>query len=148
MRGLFPRVRIIYLMRDPVERHHSLMRMKEEARGEPGFAARNFLLTLDSRFSHGMADYRSHLEALQAVFTPEELFVGFYETLFSDAEIERLCAFLGIDFMPAAYGTRLNTSSAARSLDPELVRTAVKRLKPTYDYCRQVFGELPAAWQG
>ena len=147
MRSLFPRIRIIYLMRDPFDRHHSLMRMSEEGRGQPGFAARNFLAVLNRPQASQMADYRNHVEALRSVFTPDELFIGFYETLFSEREIRRLCDFLGIGFEPAAYETRLNTSGTSTSLDPDIVAAAMQKLAPAYAFCRENFPDLPASWR-
>ena len=148
MKSLFPRIKVIYLLRDPVDRHHSLMRMTEEARGEPGFARRNFLAVLEKPQARQMADYRAHLETLRSVFTPDELFVGFYETLFNETEITRLCTFLGIGFQPGSYAKRLNTSSANTGLEPELIAAAARALESTYSYCRKSFPDLPASWRG
>lgn len=102
----------------------SLMRMAKDHRGEPGFALRNFLPALDRPVPRSMADYRSHIEALQVVFTPEDLFVDFYETLFTETEIRRLCGFIGVDFQPASYTTRVNTSNNAADIDSGLVAVA------------------------
>ncbi len=147
IRSLFPRVKIIYLLRDPVDRHYSLMRMNEEGRSEPGLALRSFLPALDRPFPRQMADYRSHIEALQAVFTPDELFIGFYETLFTESEIRRLCSFIGVEFKPASYNTRINTSNTEAGLTPEMVAAARQKLDATYAYCRQTFPDLPAGWR-
>lgn len=147
MKSLFPRVKIVYLLRDPIDRHMSLMRMAEDDRGEPGFALRSFLPSLDRPFPRNMADYRSHIEALQMVFAPDELFIGFYETLFTESEIRRLCSFIGVDFQPASYTTRVNTSNTASDIDPGLVATARRKLDGTYAFCRQTFPELPAGWR-
>lgn len=147
MRSLFPRVKIIYLMRDPVDRHYSMMRMAEEDRSEPGFAIRGFLDTLDRPFGRNMADYPAHIEALRKVFRPDELFFGFYETLFSETQIRRLCAFLDVPFMPAAYSVRVNTSGTRCELDDDLIGKARKKLAPVYDYCRQNLSDIPAQWR-
>jgi hypothetical protein len=147
MKSLFPRIKVIYLMRDPLDRHHSLMRMTEEDRGEPGFAQRNFLAVLDRPQGRQMADYRHHVESLRAVFTPEELFIGFYETLFNEPEIRRLCEFLGIPFAPASYETRLNTSRTLTELDAAVISAAMTKLEPTYSFCREAFPELPPSWR-
>lgn len=147
MRAMFPRVKIIYLMRDPIDRHMSLMRMAEEDRNEPGFALRNFLPSLDRNFSRRMADYQAQLEALKAVFTPDELFIGFYEMLFSEVEIRRLCDFIGVPFKPASYNTRVRTSSADSTIDPELAAAARQKLEGTYAFCRSAFPDLPSSWR-
>jgi hypothetical protein len=147
MKSLFPRVKIIYLLRDPIDRHMSLMRMAEDDRREPGFALRNFISALDRPFSRGMADYRSHIEALRAVFTPEELFIGFYETLFTETEIRRLCGFIGVEFLPAAYSSRVNASNTPANLDATLIEAARAKFAETYAFCRSELPELPASWR-
>lgn len=147
IKSRFPRVKIIYLLRDPIDRHYSLMRMAEEDRKEPGFARRSFVPSLDRPFPRHMADYRSHIEALRAVFSPEELFVGFYETLFTESEIRRLCNFIGVDFQPASYNTRVNTSNTETGLTPEMIASARRKLDGTYAFCRQAFLDLPAGWR-
>ena len=147
MRSLFPRVKIIYLMRDPVDRHYSLMRMAEETQNEPGFAIRNFLPSLDRPFARNMGDYGAHVEALKSVFTPDELHIGFYETLFTEAEIRRLCNFIGVDFRPADFGTRINPTNVATTVGDELISAARRKLNGTYAFCRSEFPDLPAAWR-
>lgn len=147
MKRFFPRVKVIYLMRDPVERHHSMMRMAEDDRNDPGFATRSFIETLDRPFGRNMADYPAHIDALRKVFAPEEMYFGFYETLFTEQEIGRLCAFLDIPFAPAAYDTRLNKSSAKSTLDPALAAEARRKLGFVYDYCRKTFDNVPESWR-
>lgn len=147
LKQLFPRTKVIYLMRDPIDRHHSLMRMQERNGRTPGFVQRNFLSTIDNKFSWNMADYASHVEALRGVFSESELYTGYYETLFTGAEIARICDFLGLALEPAAYATRLNTSEVAHELDPELVGAARAKFAATYDYCRRNFPGLPRSWR-
>ncbi len=147
MRSLFPAIRVIYLMRDPVDRHLSFMRMSEEGREQPGFALKNFIPSLSRGFAQQMSDYRSHLEALRAVFSPEELFIGFYEHLFTEAEIARLCQFIGIPAAPGSFDTRIRTSGTAADPTPEMIAEAVEILKPTYDYVRATVPGVPERWR-
>ena len=147
MRNLFPRRKVIYLMRDPVDRHYSMMRMQEEKRERPGMAIRDFITGLDESFNSRTADYPTHIQALRSVFPEEDLFFGFYETLFTEAEVRRLCAFLDIPFRPANYDERVNTSSTKSALDESLIAQARERLAPVYDYCRKTFPDLPASWR-
>lgn len=147
MKSLFPSIRVIYIMRDPVDRHLSFLRMTEEGRGQDGYALKNFISSLERGFARQMCDYRSHLEALRAVFAPEELFIGFYERLFTDAEIGRLCSFLGIPFASGNFGTRIRTSGTAADPTPEMIAEAVSILKPTYDYVRETIADVPETWR-
>jgi Sulfotransferase family len=147
MKACFGRIRIVYLMRDPVDRHASMVRMmvRDKKTAEP--LATKFLATLEWRFAAEMADYRTHIETLRAAFKPEELFFGFYETLFSDAEVRRLCDFLSLPFKPGNYTHRPNASPETGSLPETHLRQARAAFEKTYTYCRAEFPELRERWR-
>lgn len=147
MRRLFPRVKIIYLMRDPIERHYSSARMAVGRNGAGRSAEDFFMLRLEHAFSRGMADYKSHLESLRKVFSADELFIGFYENLFNDAEIRRLCDFLGVPFMPGDYGLKSFQSVEGQGLTPEMIKTARKAFDGVYSYCRETLPGVPKSWR-
>ncbi len=147
MRRLFQKVKIVYLMRDPVERHYSAARMSV-GRNESGLSAEEyFMRKLDSPFGLSMTDYGSHIEALRQIFTPDEIFIGYYETLFNDAEIQRLCDFLGVPFMTGDYAFRANKSDEGGGLTPAMVKAAREAFDGTYSYCRNTLPDVPKSWR-
>ena len=144
IRDMHPDVRIIFLMRDPVDRIASAARMVEREQGVPFEAVRGMLL------QDGFVDrtrYDRTIARLRAVFAADKLFFGFYETLFRDETIRTLCEFLGIAFVAADYGTRVNEGRAGSNLSGSDVDTLREAFAPVYAFCREEFGStMPSSW--
>ncbi|MBD3625455.1 MAG: sulfotransferase [Rhodobacteraceae bacterium] len=146
------KVRPVMLLRDPIERLYSAIRMKirdTEGRGRkeaaPDAALRRLVkdsVTLRSRYDKTIA-------ALDAAFGPEGVHYEFYETLFNDDAIARICAWLQIDHRPADFGEIRNASPREDDLTPEHRAALRAELAPVYDFCRSRFpGRIPEAWAG
>lgn len=143
----FPRTRLIFLMRDPVDRLYSHLRMAERLDMLIGPAIEQFAAALKNPQYVERSEYHRTLANARRVFAPEDIFIGFYETFFCDAELARLCDFLGIPFKPGDYGTPVNVSPHETRLDAERIAMARKKLAPVYDFCRAEFGgKVPDSW--
>ncbi|WP_112321223.1 sulfotransferase [Oceanibium sediminis] len=146
--GMTPRV--VFLMRDPIERIYSAARMRFRDSGQPrGIRAQDIALRAmhePSNIARGR--YDRTIKALEAAFPPEELFIGFYETLFTEDTVEALCAFLGLSVIPADFGEVRNASPRDGDFTPEEEAQLMQMLRPVYRYCRRRFGDdLPEAWR-
>jgi len=94
------------------------------------------------------SSYHRTIQRLESVVSPERIAYFFYETLFEQSEIDRLCAFLDIDSVSAAVDDRIGVGSDASNGIPEdVARKAREALMPTYEFCKAKFGTLPAEWQ-
>ena len=143
----FPRTRLIFLMRDPVDRLYSHLRMAERLDMLTVPAIEQFAAALKNPQYVERSEYHRTLANARRVFAPEDIFTGFYETFFCDAELARLCDFLGIPFKPGDYGTPVNVSPHETRLDAERIAMARKKLAPVYDFCRAEFGDkVPDSW--
>ena len=145
------RVRVVFLMRDPVERTLSQARMK--------FARANIQMSVDEarrqlipsiRRPANLArlQYQNTVRNLQSVFEPEELFLEFYENLFQEETVRRLCDFLGIDHVPADFSRNPNpTRMQSFDVSAEDRARIYEVLRPVYDGCREIFGDrVPDSW--
>jgi len=145
-------VRILYLMRDPVARLWSHVRMLAAREAKPGQdlaalagARMDRALAGDDLYFGGRGDYRGCLERLRAVFAPGRMLAMFTEELMTLPGVARLWAFLGIgpgpvDFASRVHeGVRLPLSAAHRD-------RARMALRDQYDYVAQAFPTLPSAW--
>lgn len=153
MARLLPDVRFIYLLRDPVERLWSHIRMIAKRHiGMDGdmrkLADRRF-----NRFLRGQeqdiearGDYRSIIDRLDAAIDPSRLCLAFYETLFSQPQIDRLCAFIGIEAVDGKFGRRVHEGVSLEMSEDQKIR-ARAFLAPQYDYVAARLGPLPEAWQ-
>lgn len=136
-------VAVVFLMRDPVERLYSAVRMElRERQGKKTLQSASELLQL--RHAQPNSEMRTRYEAtiaaLETAFDPGQIFYGFYETLFSEAELQRLTGFLGIDTRPAAFGARINASPRDETLDPAIAAEVRRHYAATYDRCMERFG--------
>ncbi|TDL84248.1 hypothetical protein E2L08_01925 [Palleronia sediminis] len=146
-----PGLRLIYLMRDPVARLWSNLRMVESAGrdGDDGLAARvdRAMHAVFAGKRAGVArrcDYRGALGRLDAAIPAGNLLAMTSEEAFTDAGLARICDFLGIAPVPAPP-TRHHEGVALPATRQQ--RDAMRRfLRPQYEYIRLRFGSLPEAW--
>ena len=148
IRSLFPNIRVIFLMRDPVHRVVSALHIhagpENPKTGEVFFAAlRDPIMVERTRYDLTVSN-------LRAVFPPECLFFGFYETLFCDASIRALCEFLRLPFKPGEYGQFSNSSTGQPALlTSSQIDDGRSVFADTYAFCRREFGSaVPANWHG
>ncbi|MDH5454177.1 MAG: sulfotransferase [Paracoccaceae bacterium] len=153
MAGMADDVRFVFLMRDPVDRLWSHVRMIAKRRSTTGDdiekrAGWIFNRTLDGGEEHILerGDYRGTLTRLQASVDPERVFICTYEELFSDETLGRLCRFLGIKELPGDYSRYVHAGAKAPMNGAQRKRAAAF-LKPQYDYVAAQLGRLPAAWE-
>jgi hypothetical protein len=140
-------IKVVFLMREPIERIWSQQRMIE---GKPA-KSRDAMAVVPGKlspefFKHpevvARTAYNQTIEALERVFERQELFYGFYETLFSETEMKRLCEFLGITYVKADFGKRIGASSiSGEPPDIEAVKEARRYYDKTYSFCAERFTE-------
>ncbi len=149
-----PKTRVIYLMRDPLARLWSHVRMA--ARRKVGEGAElesraNYILrrVLNGE-SHAQislrSDYAAAVDRLTAVVPESRLSLMFTEEMFAPGGFEQVCGFLGI--RKAAADTQKPVHAGVKvQMEPGLREMAMNFLKDQYDWARATFGPLPQAWQ-
>jgi hypothetical protein len=140
------RVRVIFLMRDPVARCVSANRMYSSPRllNSPGDAALEAEL-LAKKYQQTRFQIRTRYDQtitnLEQVFTPDELYLGFYEELFSDKAIAEICSFLELPFRPGKYEQVVHGSLVKSEL-PETIKSEVRSYySQVYDFVLNRFGQ-------
>lgn len=138
-------VAVVFLMRDPVDRLYSAVRMElreRQRQGKGGNQSASALLR--QRYAKPNNEMRTRYDttiaALETAFDPGQIHYGFYETLFSDSELQRLTGFLGIEARPADFGARINASPRDEVLDPDVAAEVRRHYAATYDRCMEKFG--------
>lgn len=146
MASLTDKVRFIYLLRDPVDRIWSNIRMVAGAEGRAALNARiDAVLSGKAENILDRSNYRRTLNRLARAVPRDAVHFEFYERLFTPDAIERLCAFLGIAPQPAAFDRVVHKSVAADLPEHERARLQAA-LKPQYNFVEKHFGELPDEW--
>ena len=115
----------VFLMRDPVDRILSHIRMKLRHNPQKyDKQAHELLLEWHTDPQYRLrTSYDRTIAALDQVFGDDECHYGFYETLFDVERIREICAFLRIDFHPPKLDERRNFSPPAEA--PESTRRVV-----------------------
>ncbi|WP_428408525.1 sulfotransferase domain-containing protein [Hyphococcus sp.] len=146
MRDIHPDVRLIFLLRNPADRFWSSMKFNQ---------THNPMFDIDVMFDRliGREDFqllgnyeRTFEEVLKA-FSPERLHVEFYERLFTQRAVDRICAFAGIKPKPADFGARSNASIEGE-MPPARREQAVRAYAHVYRGVNERFqGDLPENWR-
>lgn len=154
MADLSPRALFVYLLRDPLARLWSHVRMQAERQKQPGetFAekANNILWRILNRGqeTHILArgDYPATVARLRAAVPETRLRVEFCERLYGAAGQRDMAEFLGIGYHPADGQAKAHEGPRAE-MRADLAAQAVRFLKDHYDWAARSVGPLPQAWQ-
>jgi len=152
MASILPRVRFVYLLRDPVERIWSHCRMMAKRRAnKPDEVQRRSVNIMKRVLKEKEAeivrrsDYASALKRLEAVTGQDQLFVSFYEDLFNRETIAKLSRFLGIGLGWADYDKRFLEGPKAQ-MEPGQWAEMREFLAHQYDAMSEMLGDVPASW--
>lgn len=135
-------VRAVFVIRDPVERTWSSAR-NGRARGKnlDKTEAESALFVARHPGAIVRTNYHVTMANLEAAFPPEELHYAFYESFVTRKGMQRLTAFLGIDFMEPQIDRRLNQAKKAEPLLKEVQREIALQYRDVYEGCFRKFGE-------
>lgn len=147
------KVKVIFLMRDPVERAWSFARMrkkgiKEERRNS--FNEFNFLLKNDPEHQAVQkSNYEKTIKNLEVVFDSADIYYGFYEKLFTPQSFQDIQKFLNISLEPFNASSIINASPKQDSLPKEINHKLALRHQATYEFMLHRYGQsLLKLWQG
>jgi len=153
MAGVVANTRFVYLLRDPLDRLWSNIRMNAWRKSKDPEAMRALALEETDRILGGKpspalerSDYARGLSALETAVPEARRKVMFYENLFSDDSIRELCAFLGLSNHKAALDKRIHQGVPIR-LDTARRSGLQTLLAPQYRAVEKRFQTLPARWQ-
>lgn len=141
-------VKVIFLMRDPVERVWSSarMRLRNNARRktEKPSAHQNEIRLVENYYLRKSVAIRTRydltIKNIKEVFSEESVYYGFYETMFSDTSLASLKQFAGLDeliFDPTRF---YNASPKKDDLPVDLVEKIKAYYHPVYEYVKDNFG--------
>jgi len=146
-------VKVVFLMRDPVERCYSALRMghrRDKASGKtdgPGPHA-NFAHNAVQEWCQVRTCYERIVPEIEKVFAPENVFLNLYETFFSAGKIQDLCDFLNISYIDADLDKKVNTSPREDEPSAEQLAEVRKFYDPTYRFmaAREGADVISAVW--
>lgn len=150
-----PDTRFLFILRDPLARLWSHVRMlaSRRAAARPSAdmsvltrAALSRVLKGDDPEAASRGDYAQSVVRLREAVPERRLLVLFQEEMMSEPGFARLCRFSGIEPRgDAQFDARVNEGSWLDLPDPLRAR-ALAYLAPQYDFVAREFGPLPAGW--
>lgn len=147
--ALHPKTKFIYILRNPIDRFISnAFYMVNSLDFDLRYPDSYVCSCLKSNHLLLRANYRKAILEYDKAAAGDILYV-FYEQLFCDASLRRLCDFCGIDFYSAPYATRVNaTASRFVTQLREATRRSVYRvLREQYAFVRDYrHGDIPPNW--
>ncbi|NKI36430.1 hypothetical protein HFP89_14765 [Wenzhouxiangella sp. XN79A] len=148
------RVKVVFLLSDPVERCWSAVRHHRRVLNLSGGHLKTERDTdhLRRAFRSDQMQFRTRYQQtitnLEAVFPREDTWIGLYETMFSEPEVRQLSAFLGIPANLDFTKNRVNASPKHQSsLDPGTAAMIRDFYSDVYDYCNERFPQTKELWR-
>lgn len=142
-------VKVVFLMRDPIERCWSMIRMerRNRLRNNPSAPVPDEIAMLENSFANTQCEIRTRYENtinnLECVFDKENIFYSLYETLFESTTIDNLKKFLELDDFRPDINHKTNVSrknDTCLELDSDLASKIFNHYRQTYDFCASRFG--------
>ena len=154
MRDLSPDTRFLYLIRDPLDRLWSHIRMQARRQRQAHEIyekkANNILYRMLNRGQEThileRGDYPGIIRKLRRVIPDGRLLIQFAEDLFTAEGLARVCAFLGITAVRSEIARPAHSGPEVAMLD-KLRPRAVGLLNEHYDWVARNVGPLPQRWQ-
>lgn len=141
-------LKLLYAMRDPVERMWSQLRHMTQTNPDSDFVS-NWAEAFRSPRVCARADYRGTINDLDDTFPADDILYLFYEDLFTEAALTRLCGHIGTAYGPADAATVRNETTVRTEMPEDARAAAHVLLAPQYAFCRDRFGAaIPKAWAG
>ena len=149
-------VKVIFIIRDPIERCWSSVRMYQKNRKikypnmevpSEEFVLKNYYNSRDYKIR---TQYEKTIKNLEKVFKTKDIFYALYENLFEEQTISELATFLNLSDFDPDIKQMVNVSPKDKrelNLDEELGRNIFDTYKKTYEFCDKRFG-TKEIWRG
>lgn len=151
MHAVAPSTKMFYIMRDPVSRLASQIRMRAAKQGttdaeREASAAQTATRYLDGDWQIGnkRSDYAATITRLRDAVPAEDLHFTYLEDL-PNGGARDLCRFLGIAEMDGAPAKKVN-EGAVIAMPADFASRAAEMLRPQYEQVADVMGHMPDAW--
>ena len=140
------RVKILFVMRDPVDRLWSQLRHITQSNPEAELTKR-WDEALQMPKIMARTDYRFTVQDLDEVFPVEDVLYLFYEDLFEEPSLRELCAFTGAAYLPGDADTVHHGTELKVDLPSDAQDAFRQALAAQYDFVRERFSDrVPSAW--
>ena len=128
------KVKVVFLMRDPVERCLSASRMQIRNNQKMSVAK-------------NLGKFYRMLE-LDRVFEPQDIYYGIFEEMFTEVNIEKFSKFCGVPYNFSLGSEKINSGNDHISIDLELRKEISDFYSEVYAFCNKRFPQTELLWRG
>jgi hypothetical protein len=140
-------VKVVFIMRDPVERCCSQIRMIQEKQQISNMSQEELL---KERFARPETEVRTRYDKtianLEAVFDYNELYFALFETLFTKTGMDRLSSFVGLPPDYQRITAKENARPSDQVISETLRREIAQHYAPVYRFCAERIPEVSEVW--
>lgn len=153
IRAVNPEMRLIFMMRDPIDRawsglRYSASRSKAE---KPAKSTEAMIARLETPLMLLRGDYERTLDHYLSVFDSSQILVCFYDAISRDPDglIRSITSFLGIrDFADDTLDSKTPVNASPKREMPDAIRDhLLARYSPVIHRLSQRFGSYAASWE-
>ena len=140
----------MFIMRDPVDRAFSAFKM-QMVNGNNRFSTysnEQVVAYLKTPRVAVRCHYDKTVLELDAAFAASSIYYGFFEEMFTPAEVRRLSNFIGIPPRPGFARRTMNVTVSDRSLNGEMRQELVRYYRDVYDFAATRFPLSLSLWSG
>jgi len=152
------RLKTVFIMRDPLERCWSAVRMyrimsyKGEVSCDPNEPEEDALRAYYSGDQAAVrTNYHHTIKNLEAALAREDIHYAFFENLFNEKEVSRLADFVGVEYAPVDFKKKMNeTTKDEEAISLELKREIAQHFRPVYEFVATKFAgrNVEDLWEG
>jgi len=137
--------KFIFIMRDPVDRIWSSLRYT--ANNNNGKVDLDSL-DLKSQQIKLRTDYKRTIINLEHAVDKKDILYLFYEDLFKDETIVKICRFLNVEYVQPKFEKIVNSSSNKDEVPPFIKERILKEYGYVYDFIESKFSDdMPLKWK-
>ena len=140
------RVKVVFLMRDPVERCMSAIRERIRMR-QAGVLAERLKVSYKSEGLSFRTNYHRTIVEIEKVFDPRDIYHGIYEEMFSAVNIEKLSQFCDVPTNLAAGSEMVNAGNDRAPIEFELAKEISNFYSDVYNFCGNRFPQTKLLWR-
>jgi hypothetical protein len=152
------RCKAIFLMRDPLERCWSAVRMHRHnaaGRSTPLHGVRADIPEEDALLDYIHTPeaqirtrYDRTIAELEKAFPVKDIYYGIYEELFTEQGIADISRFIGVEPKPDFQRHQFNVSPKQVDLSAETMQSVVHNYRQVYEACAERFPQTRNLWRG
>jgi hypothetical protein len=151
--AVLPMARIIFIMRDPIDRAWSHFRFNagKQERSVESYAPADFIKHFDSAASESRTRYTRTIDVWESRYPRDNIHYLFYDDIRADPNglLRSVCEFLGLEFKPDYFSTRRDRvarKSIELPISPEHQRYLARKYHDEIAALQQRFGGHADRW--